>query len=77
MTLSAVSLSAPVTTGTPGLMIPAFSKAIAPSVFPRYSWWSRAMFVMTETSGVTTFVASNRPPIPTSKTAMSTFFSRK
>ena len=35
------------------------------------------MFVMTDTSGVTTFVASNRPPIPVSSTAISTSFSRK
>ena len=30
--------SGPTTTGTPGLMMPAFSIAISRSVVPRYSW---------------------------------------
>ncbi len=63
--------------GTPSLMMPAFSKAIFSTVSPRYSVCSRLMLLITETRGVTTFVASNLPPIPTSKTAMSTFMSRK
>ena len=34
--------------------------------------WSKLMFVMIETSGSQTLVESNRPPSPTSRTAMST-----
>ena len=60
------------TTGTPGLMMPAFSAAIAASVSPSCSVWSRLMAVMTATSGARTFVASSRPPRPTSTTARST-----
>ena len=39
--------------------------------------WSSEMSVTTETSGSTTFVASSRPPIPTSSTAISTPHSAK
>ena len=54
----------PQTTGTPGLMMPAFSKAIWRRVEPRCCWWSLAIVVMTETRGRTTLVASKRPPMP-------------
>ena len=53
-------------------MMPAFSRAIAVSVEPSRSVWSRLTGVMTETSGSTTLVASSRPPSPTSTTASST-----
>ena len=66
-----------VTQGTPSFIMPAFSKAIFSMVSPRYSVCSRLMLLMTETKGVTTLVASNLPPIPTSNTAISTFSSRK
>ncbi len=39
---------------------------------PSMSQWSRPIEVITATSGWTTFVASSRPPSPTSTTAMST-----
>ena len=58
-------------------MIPAFSRAIRSTVLPRCSVCSRSTRVMTDTRPSTTFVASIRPPIPTSITATSTFFSRK
>jgi len=62
--LGGTPVSTPLTTGTPGLMIPAFSEAMAARVRPRYSVWSREIEVMTETKGKTTLVASNRPPCP-------------
>ena len=62
-------IGTPVTHGTPGLMMPAFSAAISPKVSPKSSVWSSPMFVMTVISGCeTTFVASRRPPRPTSST---------
>ena len=67
----------PITTGTPGLIMPAFSPAISSSVFPKNCVWSKLMLVMTQSSGVMMFVQSSRPPSPTSTTAMSTFFSAK
>ena len=54
------------TTVEPSLMIPAFSEAISASVSPRMAMWSLLIEVMTATSGVTTLVASSRPPSPTS-----------
>ena len=60
-----------VTQGTPGFMIPAFSRAIFWMVSPRNSVCSIPMLLMTATSGVMTLVLSNLPPIPTSMTAMS------
>ncbi len=58
----------PLTTGTPGLMMPAFSAAMAASVSPNCCVWSRLMLVMTDTRGVQTLVESSRPPSPTSNT---------
>ena len=55
-----------------GLIIPAFSSAICLTVGPAYSVWSSAIFVITATSELITFVASQRPSIPTSTTATST-----
>ena len=46
-------------------------------VLPKYSWWSKSIGVMTETMGVNTFVASQLPPIPTSKETASTGVSAK
>src|SRR6058998_2270588 len=57
-----------VTTRDVGLMIPAFSRAIRSTVLPRCSVCSRSTRVMTDTTPSTTFVASIRPPIPTSTT---------
>ena len=61
----------PITKGTPGLAIPAFSRAICSSESPRYFMWSSAIWVTALTSGVTTLVLSSRPPRPTSTTAIS------
>ncbi len=63
--------------GTPGLAIAAFSRAISSTVSPRYFWWSSAIWVITDTNGVITFVLSSRPPRPTSITAMSTWRAAK
>ena len=52
-------------------MIPAFSAAISAISVPRYSVWSTPMGVMTATGASTTLVASQRPPMPTSTTAIS------
>ena len=73
MTSRASSPVTPLTSGTPRLTMPAFSPAIAANVLPNCRVWSKLMLVMTETSGVQTFVASKRPPSPTSKTARSIF----
>ena len=48
----------PLTTGTPGLMIPAFSAAMAASESPNCWVWSKLMLVMTDTRGVQTLVES-------------------
>ncbi len=61
----------------PSRSIPAFSRAIAAIVGPSHSMWSSEMSVTIEISGSTTFVASNRPPIPTSSTAICTLLSAK
>mmetsp|Transcript_39400 Transcript_39400/g.79564 ORF Transcript_39400/g.79564 Transcript_39400/m.79564 type:complete len:346 (-) Transcript_39400:458-1495(-) len=61
----------PTTTGTPGFITPAFSSAISSTVSPRMRVWSSPMDVMTDTVGVTTLVASSRPPKPTSRTTTS------
>lgn len=66
--------------------MPAFSAAMALSVEPRKFWWSRPILAMAVTSGRALvvvgwdstgwprmFVASRRPPMPTSITPMSTF----
>ena len=60
------------TTTWPGLMMPAFSRAISSIVEPSHFVWSRAIGVMTATLASMTFVASQRPPMPTSTTAAST-----
>ena len=51
----------------PGLMMSAFSAAISSTVEPS-SRWSSEIGVITATSPATRFVASQRPPMPTSKT---------
>ena len=71
MTASASGVWGDEMTGTPGLMMPAFSPAISASVVPRYFVWSRPMGVMTLTAGVTILVASSRPPRPVSSTTQS------
>ena len=69
-------ITATVSTGTSSPrgapMMPAFSAAISAIVSPRYSAWSTPIGVITATAASTTLVASHRPPIPTSMTAMST-----
>ena len=67
----------PSTRSTPAFAIPAFSRAMASSVVPSRSVWSSAMRVMAAARGAgMTFVASSRPPSPTSRTARSTAASR-
>ncbi len=66
----------PVTTGRPGLMMPAFSAATFARVSPRYAVCSNPISVRTATKGVTTLVLSSRPPSPVSRTATWTFCSR-
>ena len=61
-----------ITASEPGLMIPAFSVAMSPTVSPRYSAWSSAIGVRTATLASATLVASHAPPMPTSTTATST-----
>ena len=51
--------------------MPAFSRVMAAMVEPSHSVWSSEISVITESSGSTTLVASSRPPIPTSSTAIS------
>ena len=58
-------------------MIGAFSPPIAVSVCPRCASWSRWTFVMAATPRSSTFVASSRPPIPTSTMARSTLTPRE
>ena len=67
-----------VNAGTPGLKMPAFSVAISRSVYPSTSMWSYPSDATPQTTGARTqFVASSRPPSPTSTTATSTPASRK
>ena len=54
------------------MMMAAFSRAIASTVGPRCSMWSRSTFVMAATPPSHACVASSRPPRPTSTTARST-----
>ena len=72
MTARAGGAVSVVTTTMPGLTIPAFSAATASRVSPRCSRWSSPIDVMIPAAGVTTLVASSRPPRPTSTTATST-----
>ena len=46
-------------------------------LLPRIASWSLSIFVIMETIGLPTFVASSLPPSPTSITAISTFSSAK
>ena len=46
ITAAASGRKSPMTTVIPGLMIPAFSNAIAPSVSPRCCWWSKSIVVI-------------------------------
>ena len=62
----------PTTTGTSGLIMPAFSKAISGNVSPSMSQWSSPILVMTLSSGVMILVLSSLPPRPVSITATST-----
>ena len=55
-----------------GETLPAFSRAMAGSVSPRYSMWSNPTRVMAVSSGRVAEVASSRPPSPTSRIATST-----
>ncbi len=67
----------PMTTMPFFFIMPAFSQATCLRVSPRYSVWSRPMDVITETSGLKTFVASSLPPMPVSIIAISIFLSLK
>ena len=60
-----------------GLMIPAFSRAICPTVSPSMVVWSRPIGVTTDTAASATLVASHVPPMPTSRTMTSTGSSAK
>src|SRR5215211_4741287 len=62
----------PTTAVLPGLMIPALCQAILEIVGPSVTRWSNPTLVMTLTIGSITLVVSNRPPAPTSTTAIST-----
>ena len=55
--------------GTPGLAMPAFSRATSARVSPSISVWSRPMLVIAVAIGAHRLVASSRPPRPTSSTA--------
>ena len=55
----------------PGLMMPAFSRAISVTVRPSRWVWSRSIGVTTATPASATLVASQVPPRPTSTTATS------
>ncbi len=63
--------------GPPRLMIPAFSRAIAPRVVPSWRVWSSEIDVRTDSRGRTTLVESSRPPIPTSRTTAPTSWRAK
>src|SRR5262249_48471007 len=73
MTVQASGAVTPLTVTTPGLTIPAFSRAMPASVGPSCCVWSMLMLVMTVTRGRRqTLVESSRPPRPTSTTAACT-----
>ncbi len=65
------------TVGTPRLTMPAFSNATFARVPPKTSVWSIPMRAIAQSAGVTTFVASRRPPSPHSTTATSQAVSEK
>ena len=52
----------PMITGIFGLIIPAFSKAMASSVFPKNCVWSNPIFVITEINGV--IILERRQTVP-------------
>ena len=62
---------APVAATSPRSMIAAFSRAIAVTVDPSRSVWSRPTLVTTATPPSQAWVASSRPPSPTSTSATS------
>ena len=62
---------APVTARSPRSMIAAFSRAIAVTVAPSRSVWSRSTLVIAATPPSQAWVASSRPPSPTSTRARS------
>ncbi|OLT18823.1 hypothetical protein BJF78_11470 [Pseudonocardia sp. CNS-139] len=62
----------PSTSVAPGRTMPAFSRATSARVGPARSVWSSPTLVTTATDPSTTFVASQRPSMPTSTTATST-----
>ena len=72
MVLPASAAMGPITTARLARTTPAFSRAMAARVRPRYSSWSKSMLTIVDTRGEATLVASSRPPSPTSRTAMST-----
>ena len=62
---------------TPGLIMPAFSKAISSRESPRMSWWSRPIEVIAVQATLSTIlVASSLPPRPHSNTTKSICYSR-
>src|SRR5437868_7489395 len=61
----------------PGLKIPDFSKAISLREFPNHCRCSKEIDVITETSRLTTLVASQYPPMPVSQIMTSAFCCRK
>ena len=76
-TIRVSGVVSPITTGTPFLIIPAFSIAICSSDVPRNWVWSMPILVIIDRIGVMMLVQSRRPPSPTSITAMSTSISAK
>ena len=77
-TEAGVAVPAPSTQVRPRLMMAAFSPAIFSSVSPRMRMWSRPIPVTaTPSMDFTALVASQRPPIPHSRTATSTPASAK
>ena len=66
-----------ITATEPGLMMPAFSVAIASTESPSSRVWSSEIGVTTATAASAMLVASHSPPMPTSTTATSTGASAK
>ena len=75
--IASASPVAPVTARSPRSMIAAFSRAMAAIVGPSRSMWSRSTFVTTATPPSQAWVASRRPPRPTSTSARSRSASAK
>ena len=74
---SRASPVAAVIAGMFSFIMPAFSAAMDLIAVTRYSVCYGPIFVITLTSGVTTFVASSLPPMPTSKETRSARFCLK